>query len=204
MTIASFFFFCIANVVYVASPGPASLVLITRVLSQGSKGISSFIAGFLVSDLIWFIFAAMGLNLITRSFYVVFLVIKYIGAVYLLYLAFRFWNASIQWSKISVFKTNESSLQRLLSGLVIALGNPLVMAFYLALLPIAVNLTKLSVFEFLQIVVAIVSIRSAVFAAYALTADRIRRLFVNPHMIRFLNRGAAAAMIAIAVAVAIR
>jgi threonine/homoserine/homoserine lactone efflux protein len=174
VTIVNFFFFCGTNFVSVASPGPGSLVLIARVLSQGSKGISSFIAGFVMGDLVWFVCAATGLALIAQMFYGVFLAIKYAGAVYLLYLAYRLWNAPTQQSEISALKTNESSLQRFLSGFAITLGNPIVMVFYLALLPTVVNLEKLNVVECLQIAIAIASIRSVVFATYALTADRAR------------------------------
>jgi threonine/homoserine/homoserine lactone efflux protein len=204
MTIASFFFFCIANFVYVASPGPASLILVTHVLSQGSKGVSSFITGLLISDLVWFMFTAMGLNWITRTFYIAFLAIKYIGIAYLLYLAFRFWNTPAHQSKISAFKIDKPPLQQFLGGLVISLGNPIVMTFYLALLPIVVNPAKLNVAEFIQIAITIISIRSIVFITYALIAKRMRRMLVSPHTLRFLNRGSGTAMIAIAVAVATR
>ncbi len=204
MTITNFFFFCGANFVSVASPGPGSLVLVARVLSQGSKGISSFIAGFVMGDLVWFAFAATGLALIAQTSYGVFLAIKYAGAVYLLYLAYRFWNAPTHQSEISAFKMDESSLQRFLSGFAITLGNPIVMGFYLALLPTVVNLEKLNVFECLQIAIAIASIRSVVFVTYALTADRARQLFASPYVIRFLNRGSGTAMIGTAVAIATR
>ena len=202
MTVTNFLVFCLAYTIAVASPGPGVVALVARVLSQGLRIIVAFGAGFVIGDLVWFTFAATGLAIIAQTFYAVFLAIKYLGAIYLLYLAYRFWNAPTQPTEISTFQTSESLLQRFLSGLAITLGNPKVMVFFLAILPTVVDISSLNVLEFIQIAIAITVIFSSVFATYALTANRARQLFSTPRSVRWLNRSSGVAMAGTAVVVA--
>src|SRR5690349_23157110 len=73
----------------VATPGPGIAALIARVLGQGLAGVAPFIAGYFVGDMVWLTFAATGLAVVARTFAGVFVAIKFAGAAYLLYLAWR-------------------------------------------------------------------------------------------------------------------
>ena len=77
----------------VATPGPAVAAVLARSLTHGMRGAPAFIAGFLIGDLIWFAGASAGLAALAQSAQTVFLVVRYAGAVYLLYLAYRLWTA---------------------------------------------------------------------------------------------------------------
>ncbi|MDB6107237.1 MAG: lysine transporter LysE, partial [Gammaproteobacteria bacterium] len=85
--------FSLAYVLAVATPGPGVAAIIARSLGHGLRGAPAFIGGFMVGDLIWFTFAATGLAMLAQSAYTVFLVVKYAGVAYLLYLAYRLWTA---------------------------------------------------------------------------------------------------------------
>src|SRR5687768_4051502 len=88
--------FCLIYALAVASPGPGIAAVLARVLSRGTQGIAAFIAGFVVGDLIWFALAATGMAALAQSAHTIFLVVKYAGAAYLLYLGYRLWTASPQ------------------------------------------------------------------------------------------------------------
>lgn len=202
MTIANFSLFCLVYFAAVASPGPAIVALVARVLSQGLKGMPFFMAGFVMGDLVWFTFAATGLSLIAQTFHGVFLAIRYAGALYLLYLAYRLWTAPTESQEISTAIHDERPFQRFLSSFALTLGNPKVMVFFLALLPTVVDLDRLNLASFLQIATAIAIILSGVFMAYALAANRARKLFTNRRAMRLLNRSSGTAMAGTAIAVA--
>src|SRR5262245_38736338 len=85
--------FCAVYLLAVATPGPGVAAVIARSLARGSRGAPAFIAGFLLGDLIWFVFAATGLAALAQTAYTVFVALKYVGAVYLLYLAWRLWTS---------------------------------------------------------------------------------------------------------------
>src|SRR5262245_45305502 len=82
--------YCLA----VASPGPGVAAIVARSLARGTKGAPAFLAGFLIRDLVWFTVTATGLAALAQSAYAVFVVVKYAGVAYLLYLAYRMWTST--------------------------------------------------------------------------------------------------------------
>src|ERR1700739_430557 len=85
--------FALVYTLAVAAPGPGVAAIVARALSRGTHGTPAFIAGFLVGDLLWFTLAATGLAMLAQAAYAVFVVVKFAGAAYLLYLAYRLWTA---------------------------------------------------------------------------------------------------------------
>ena len=87
MTIHGFVLFGLVYLLAAASPGPGIAAIIARVLSYGTSGIASFIAGYVIGDLIWFSLAATGMAALAQTAHTLFLAVKFAGAGYLLYLA---------------------------------------------------------------------------------------------------------------------
>jgi threonine/homoserine/homoserine lactone efflux protein len=196
--------FCAVYAVATASPGPGIAAMLARVLGRGLRGVPAFIAGFVVGDLFWFTIAAAGLALLAQTFALLFVAIKYAGAAYLLYLAWKLWTAPPQPEELAVDRKNDSRVRLFLAGLAITLGNPKVIVFFLALLPFVVDLEHLSILGFVEIALLIVAILSAVLTAYALAAAGARRLFTSPRSIQIINRGTGTVMAGAAVAIAAR
>src|SRR5882762_3962107 len=124
--------FAFAYVLAVASPGPGVAAVIARSLGHGLRGAPAFILGFLVGDLIWFTFAATGLAMLAQTAYAVFVVVKFAGAAYLLYLAYRLWTAPATPLADSRPPGPERPVQLLVGSLALTLGNPKTMVFFLA------------------------------------------------------------------------
>jgi threonine/homoserine/homoserine lactone efflux protein len=189
----------------VATPGPGVAAVIARSLARGTQGSVAFIGGFLIGDLIWFAVAATGLAALAQTAQVVFVVIKYAGAAYLLYLAYRLWTAPpAVASDDAPLDTGQKPLQLFLGSLALTLANPKTAIFFLALLPTVVRLEDLTVFGFLEIVAVISVVLPFVLGGYALLAARARRMFKSERAVRTINRGTGAAMACAAVAVATR
>ena len=66
------------------------------------------------------------------------------------------------------------------------------MVFYLALLPTILDLTRITVLGYAELVAATLSVLALVFAGYIALAARARRLFTSPKAIRILNRATGA------------
>jgi threonine/homoserine/homoserine lactone efflux protein len=197
--------FCLIYLLATASPGPGIAAVVARVLSRGTHGLVAFIAGFVVGDLIWFICAATGMAALAQTAYVAFALVKYAGAAYLLYLAYRLWTAPAQaFGEDDIPPVQQRSSQLFLGSLALTIGNPKVMVFFLALLPTVLDLKSMTLSDFLKVAVASMIILSSVLSGYAFAALRARRLFKTTRAIRWLNRGAGTAMAGAAVAVASR
>lgn len=202
MTLSGLFVFCTVYALAVATPGPGVAAILARSLAKGAHGAPAFIAGFLIGDLFWFTFAATGLAAIAARAQPLFLVLKYAGAAYLLYLAWRLWSAPAQPVEEQPVAEPRAASRIFVSSLVLTLGNPKVMIFFLALLPTVVHLETLDFTDYLVIAAAIALILPAVLGAYVLAASRARRLFRSARAVRILNRSSGTAMAGAAVAVA--
>ena len=195
--------FSVIYVLAVASPGPAVAALVARVLGRGTRGAPAYIAGLLVGDLAWLTLAATGLAMLAKTAYTVFVVVKFAGAAYLLYLAYRLWTAP---APLVAGETGrrERPVQLFLGSLALSLGNPKTMVFFLAVLPTVVELNKLTVVGFFEIALVICCMLPLVLTAYVFFAGRARKHLSRPESVRWVQRGTGAVMAGAAIAVATR
>jgi threonine/homoserine/homoserine lactone efflux protein len=196
--------FSMMYLIATATPGPGIAAILARVLGRGRDGMGSFIAGYVVGDLIWFTLAATGMSMLAKTAHILFLGIKYAGAAYLLYLAYRLWTSSVEAMTVSDVRSQESRARLFLSSLTLTLGNPKAIIFYLALLPTVIDLPNMTVRAFVEVAGAICIILSSVLTTYSIAAFRARRLFKSRRALRWLNRSTGTVMAGAAVAVATR
>jgi threonine/homoserine/homoserine lactone efflux protein len=188
----------------VASPGPGVAAVVARALGRGARDAPAFIAGFVVGDLVWFTLAATGLAMLAHTAYGVFVAVRYLGALYLLYLAWRLWTAPPRPLDEARAARRERPLQLFLGSLALTLGNPKTMVFFLAVLPTVVELKHLSVGGFLAIALTIACVLPLVLGAYTVGAARARARLARPEVVRWVQRGTGVVMAGAAIAVAAR
>jgi threonine/homoserine/homoserine lactone efflux protein len=185
----------------VATPGPGVAAVVARSLANGTRGAAAFIGGFIAGDLLWFTAAATGLSALAENAHTAFVVLKYAGAVYLLYLSFRMWTASPVTPDSATADLESSSGRLFLGSLTLTLSNPKPMIFFLALLPTVITLQTLTVWGFFEVALVIGVVLPVVLGGYVVAAVRARRLLRSTRAVRLMNRGSAAIMAGAAVAV---
>ena len=85
--------FTVAYAIAVLVPGPGVAAVVARALGGGFLSAVPMVLGILVGDLIYLVFALFGLAAIATWFGPVFVVVRWAGAAYLLYIAWQFWTA---------------------------------------------------------------------------------------------------------------
>jgi threonine/homoserine/homoserine lactone efflux protein len=202
MDLTSLLVFTGALFVAAASPGPGIAAIVARVLGRGMNGAIAFTAGVALGDVVWLTVAVLGLAVLAQTFQAVFLVIKYAGAAYLLFLAWKLWTAPVVAHDVAPDTSDVKRVRLFLAGLAVTLGNPKVMVFYLALLPNIIDLATVTVWGWLELSVVVLGVLAVVFGAYVVLAARTRRLFTSPRAMRMVNRGSGTVMASAAVAIA--
>ena len=199
------FTFCAVYFVAVATPGPGIAAVIAQGLARGSAGAPAFIAGFVAGDLLWFAAAALGLSALAQTAHTAFVMVKYAGAGYLLYLAYKLWSAPPRpLAETGAEAPEDKPLKLFLGSLTLTLGNPKPMVFFVALLPSVVPLENLRMDGYLEIAAAIACILPSILGGYVLLASRARRWFRSARANTLINRGSGTLMAAAAAAVAVR
>jgi threonine/homoserine/homoserine lactone efflux protein len=202
MDLTSLLVFTGALFVAAASPGPGIAAIVARVLGRGMNGAIAFTAGVALGDVVWLTVAVLGLAVVAQTFHAVFLVIKYAGAAYLMYLAWKLWTAPVVAHDVEPDITDVKRVRLFLAGLAVTLGNPKVMVFYLALLPNIIDLATVTVWGWLELSAVVLAVLTLVFGSYVALAARTRRLFTSPRAMRLVNRGTGMVMASAAAAIA--
>jgi threonine/homoserine/homoserine lactone efflux protein len=197
-----FLSFALVLMVAVISPGPAIAALVARIMARGTDGIVAFCAGLVLGDLIWLCCAMFGLAALAALFQPVFLIVKYCGAAYLLFLAWKLWRDS--GAPVKAEPVRGQGLQLFGAALLLSLGNPKIMLFYLALMPTLIDLTRLTVTDMAELAAIVAVVVSVVLAGYVVLASQARRMFTSPRAVRVVNRTAGVAMAGAAAAIVAR
>ncbi|MFT2112060.1 LysE family translocator [Marinomonas sp. 2405UD68-3] len=127
-----------------AIPGPGITALVARSVSGGVTVGFTMLIGLILGDLIYLSLAVFGLALLVQNFNGVFSLISIVSAIYLGWLAWQFWFYKPKIEEFGEQKSNKELFSAGFSGLVITLGNPKTIAFYLAILPLVVTLDTVS------------------------------------------------------------
>lgn len=120
--------------ILIITPGPDMIYVITRGISLGRKAGMYSAFGVTLGLMVHTTFAALGLSIILKTSGIVFQIIKYLGACYLLYLGVR---AIIERNKFTL-NNNQNNLNKsriFIQGLLSNVFNPKVALFFLAFLP---------------------------------------------------------------------
>lgn len=211
MDLAGLLLFAAVFGVACASPGPTLVALVARIIGSGMAGIPSFCAGLVIGDLIWLACAVFGLAALADWFQPLFLIVKYLGAAYLLYLGWRLWTTPVR-SPMGLTQSNDRQtpggndrpVLGAIGGIALTLGNPKTMLFYLALLPTVVSLSQLGWTGFLELGAIVVVIYCFVLLGYIGFATRSRALVKSARAMRIVNRTGGTIMAGAAVVVATR
>ncbi|WP_457553186.1 LysE family translocator [Desulfobacula sp.] len=191
----SVFTFAIALFILAATPGPGVFATISRSLASGFAPSLRVIAGIVTGDIIFLLFAILGLSAIAQSMGNLFIVIKIIGGIYLIFLGLKIWRSDPVTLQGSNHKKNKP-YGNYLSGLMITLSNPKVIIFYCGFLPTFMDLPSLGRFDIFLVSITVSIVLSSVLVFYAFLADRARLLFSSPRSVKRLNRTAGGVMIA--------
>ncbi|HSM83777.1 MAG TPA: LysE family translocator [Nodosilinea sp.] len=193
-----------AMVISAAVPGPGVLACVARAIASGFRSTLYIIGGILLGNLVFLMIAILGLVAAASALGNFFIAIKYLGALYLIWLGLRLWRSDVSANSVDIGQSQSSPWSSFLAGLVVPLSNSAVIVFYVSLLPTFLDLTR---FNWADSLIAMGVISLALFlvlALYAYGAARAGRFFRGPRARQRLNRSAGTLMVGTGVYVALR
>ena len=203
MEITSLVIFAGALVLAAGTPGPSIAALVAQVLTRGGRSALPFLAAMWVGEALWLSFAVFGLVLVAETLNDLFVIVKYAGVAYLVYLAWKMWTAPTASDALPEARA-DAPWRMFAAGLAVTLGNPKIMMFYLALLPSIIDLTRITVTGGAELAVTMLVVLAAIDFFYLVLAARLRRFVTDPRRRRMANRISAVTMGGAAVAIAAR
>ena len=192
----NYLIYCGLYAVAVAVPGPGVIAIVARALGSGFRATIPAAFGILLGDLVLMTLSAFGLALVAQAMGHLFLIVKIAGGLYLFYLAYKYWTAKVEEiGEVVPQSPSKGDMGRgVLAYLGLTLGNPKAIAFFVALLPVAVNPRELNLFGYLQLVAATFVLIPAITLGYAALAAQLSRFVASRKARLRINKGAGAVM----------
>ena len=197
MTPESAISFFIAVFIFGITPGPGVFAILARAMVKGSAACIMLALGMTVSDILYLVAACYGLAVIATNWSELFTVIRIVGALYLLYLGWKMWNAPLDLSASEASDNKKTGgIAGFIQGFLISASNPKVILFYIAFLPTFMDLSSLD-----NVDIALAAFLTLVGLMMGLMliahfASKARRWFKSEPAVKRLNRGAGSIMAA--------
>lgn len=165
--------FVAATIILAISPGPDNIFVLTQSLAHGVKSGIAITAGLISGCIVHTTLLAFGVSAIITASETAFLVVKIIGATYLLYLAFKVYRSDPA-IVLQQTSTQKSFRKLFITGVYMNLVNPKVLLFFLAFFPVFLwNETESTVSQFYILGIVFMIVSFLVFSLIALLAGSI-------------------------------
>jgi threonine/homoserine/homoserine lactone efflux protein len=179
--------FLFASLALAVTPGPGVFYIVTRSLMQGRHVGLASVAGVAVGNLGNALAASVGLAALFAVSSFAFIVVKYAGALYLIYLGVHALLAPQ--ANPSVAPSVPSSLARVFrDGFIVALLNPKTALFFAAFLPQFVSADAAPMLRSITLGSIFVAIAAVTDTVYALAAGAVAPRLAQARGIRRLGR----------------
>ncbi|GMR20933.1 MAG: LysE family translocator [Gammaproteobacteria bacterium] len=179
-------------------PGVSVLAVSARSAASGFiHGVFTTI-GIVAGDIIFILLAIFGLSVLAETMGGLFVLVKYLGAAYLIWLGVALWRSNSK--VVEAERVIESSLlSSFLTGLFITLGDQKAILFYFGFFPAFLDLSTISYFDtgiiIVMATVAIVGVK----LGYAFMAVRANLFFKNSNAMKRINIVAGTVMISVGI-----
>ncbi len=203
MELTSLAIFAGALLVAAGSPGPSIAALVARVIAKGWRDVLPFLIAMWVGEGIWLSLTVFGLAFVAQTFHMAFVVVKWVGIVYLVYLAWKMWTAPVA-VREGDLPSNDSPMKLFFAGMAVTLGNPKIMMFYLALLPTIIDLGSVTLVGWAELTLTMALVLIAIDLCWVVAAAQARRMLKSERAMKVANRFSATMMAGAAAAIATR
>jgi len=163
-----------------ALPSASVILVVARSATSGVRNGIAVACGIVLGDLVFVVLTMLGLSVIAETMGSLFILIKYLGAIYLIFLGLTLLMKK-DVMEITANKTSEktSLIASFLAGFFLTIGDIKAIFFYISLFPLFIDLSVLQARDILAIVAITIIGVGSVKIAYALSASKIALLAKN-------------------------
>jgi threonine/homoserine/homoserine lactone efflux protein len=195
--------FVAASIALLLIPGPTVLLVLSYAISQGRRVALATVGGVALGDFIAMSASLVGLGALVLASATLFIVLKWVGAVYLVYLGVKLFRGASTASLGDLEKVTETSASSVFghAAAVTAL-NPKSIVFFIAFVPQFIVVESPLLPQFAILIATFVGLAALNTLAYALLADKLRSKIAQPSVLAWFSRLGGSALIAMGVATA--
>jgi threonine/homoserine/homoserine lactone efflux protein len=169
-------------------PGPTIALVLGYALGEGRRAALFIVAGVALGDLTAMTLSLLGIGALLAASAMLFTVLKWMGAAYLVWLGIKLWRAPVGDAANDATAIPHSGRTMFMHAYVVTALNPKSIAFFVAFVPQFMN-PELAYWPQAAVLIAtFVSLAAINALAYALLASRARHVIRRPQVQRWVNR----------------
>ncbi len=149
MELSTYLIYVSISIIASISVGPSVVLAANNGIHFGRRKALSGVLGHVCAILILALTSASGIGSIILASKTIFLVIKYLGVLYLVYIAYAIWQSKGAWSFLPKNSNIPTSLSLYRKSLILGLSNPKALVFFTALFPQFIHADKALLPQFL-------------------------------------------------------
>jgi len=190
MDITLWIYYTLAILVLTASPGPSVLLCVTKSVTQGFSHAFYAALGSLLAIVGIMTLSFTGLGVVIASSQILFSIIKYLGAAYLIYLGYKTFTSKEEdyhFSRTTI-PNKQAKLTSFANGFLVGGSNPKAIIFFIALFPQFIDPQGSLLLQYLIFVTTFTIPELAWLLFYAYLGHRSSAWFLQKGRARFFNR----------------
>ncbi|MCW2474843.1 MULTISPECIES: LysE family transporter [unclassified Symbiopectobacterium] len=176
--------------VLIAIPGPSALISMTHGLRYGRGRAAATVLGGVSAALVLMSLSALGLGAVLAASTTAFMILKIVGALYLIWLGIASWRSAAAAHAPEQVQMDASPTRVALfrKGFLVGISNPKDLLFFAALFPNFISTTEPHALQFAVLALTWVLFDFSIMFFYASTGRRLSGVFSNPRRMALLNR----------------
>lgn len=182
MFIAASFLLCLA-------PGPDNIYVLTQGMTKSKKAAIVTTFGLASGLIIHTSAAAFGISVIFQTSEIAFNIVKYVGAAYLLYIAYQAFKYRNEALDLSVQNSSKELKKLYVKGFIMNILNPKVSIFFLAFLPQFVNTASGNIpMQMITLGGIFMVLTIVVFSSIGIAGNLLSsKLLEKPNIVKYMN-----------------
>lgn len=204
MTFATWLAFCAATIVILTIPGPTVLLVLGYAMSYGRRVALACVLGVALGDFLAISVALSGLGALLLASSSAFLIVKWIGAAYLIYMGWRMWQSAGDQAQQAGHTPIKSTRQVFTDAAVVTAFNPKSITFFIAFVPQFITAGQPLPPQFAIIITSFVALAALNALIYALGADYMTQKIGHQRLMPNLRRLGGGALILMGVFAALK
>lgn len=175
----------------VASPGPGVILTLSNTIQYGAKPALAGVVGITLGVLAIAIISATSLGVLLSTSAVAFMVLKYVGAAYLVYLGIKLWRTPVIKLKNDDENNNSKNqqyIERFKEGFFVSVSNPKAIFFFMSLFPQFIDHQEKYLFQFIYLTLTFCITLLVIHTVYTLGANAIKGWLLSDKGSKTVNR----------------
>ena len=180
--------FVAASVALLMVPGPTVVLAISYALGRGRSSAWATVPGTTLGDFVAMTVSLLGAGAVLAASATLFTVLKWLGALYLIWLGIKLWRAGVDPSALTTKPAKSELRDMFRNAFVVTALNPKSIVFFVAFVPQFIDpaapaLVQFAILEATFLVLAAVNI-----LVWVLLAGQMQARFQRPETLRWVNR----------------